>query len=165
MNTIKLLSCLAMSALALTACGGGSSTGSASTTPPPAVAVSSFKDVSVLDTFGWSTTKPVQNLSVTLKRTSGLPLGEARVVISNFIDKDPTGSGASIDPMSTDVIASALVGNASGSSRDAVFGVINFPAGTLRVLVEAFSVADGSKLAGQVVMVSSFSAGAVELSF
>jgi hypothetical protein len=167
MNSIKLLSCLALSALALAACGGGSggSTPSPAVTPPPAVTVSSFKAVSVSSTFGWLTMQTVPNVAVTLNRASGLALGEARVVISNFIDKDPTGSGAAIAPMSTDVIAWALAGNTAGSTGNADFGTINFPAGTSRVMVEAFSLADGSKLAGQVVTVSSFSAGALALPF
>ena len=76
---------------------------------------------------------------MTISRSSGAALGEARLVISNFIQVDPTGGGGAIEPMSTDGISSAVASNTVGSSATANFGGVNLPAWTSEVLLEVFS--------------------------
>jgi hypothetical protein len=67
--------------------------------------------------------------------------------------------------VSTDVISSAVVSNTAGSSATANFGSVNLPAGTSEVLLEVFSLANGSRLASQKLAVSSLVSGPVALAF
>jgi hypothetical protein len=149
----------------LAACGGGgggssstaTSTAGGSTTP---AAVTKFADISVPAGFTWKTVTDASAVSVSLNRTSAAALGNVRVVVSNFIETDPTGSGAAIEPMSTDVIGTALASNAAGTSATAAFGTLRFPAGTTFVLVEVFDVGGGARLAsGKVAVATLASAG------
>ena len=98
-----------------------------------------------------------------LTRSSASALGNVRVVISNFIDRDPTGSGEAMAPMSTDVIATALAGNAAGASATASFGTVRFPAGTTEVLVEVFDMTDSTRMASARVTLASLAASGLAL--
>lgn len=158
----------------LTACGGGgggtssgAGTGSASATASGQStspgAANRFAAISVPAGFSWETVQAAQTVAVTLTSNSKPILDSARVVISNFIDKDPTGSGESIPPMSTDVIATALAGNAAGSSASASFGALRLPAGTSHVLVEVFDMASGARLASTKVTVGSLLASGLRI--
>lgn len=156
---------IAVSIGLLTACGGGGgdtgsgpgagpaspTAGGATTSPSTATR---FSDISVPAGFSWQTVQTGQTVAVTVTSSSAA-LGAGRVVISNFIDKDPTGSGEPIPPMSTDVIATALASNSAGSSASASFGALRLPAGTTHVLVEVFDMTTGARLASTKVAVAS----------
>lgn len=163
----------------LTACGGGGggSGSGPSATPasatvggtPTSPAVTSpatatrFADISVPAGFSWQTTQAASAVAVTFTSSSGALPGGGRVVISNFIDKDPTGSGESIPPMSTDVIATALASNTAGASAVASFGALRLPAGTTHVLVEVFDMTTGARLASTKVAVASLLASSLRI--
>lgn len=159
---------IAASVCLLAACGGGGGAdsgsasasangGSATPSTPgtnPATATR-FADISVPAGFSWATVQTAQAATVTVTIGSRPTLGDSRVVISNFIDKDPTGSGESMPPMATDVVATALASNATGRSATAAFGVLRFPAGTQYVMVEVFDTASGARLSATKVTVAS----------
>jgi len=158
----------------LAACGGGGGdTGSGPGTGPASVtaggattstaSATRFSDISVPAGFSWGTVQTAQAVTVTVTSTSRLTLGGGRVVVSNFIDKDPTGSGESIPPMSTDVIATALASNDAGTSATAAFGALRLPAGTTHVLVEVFDMATGARLASNKVAVASLLASGLRI--
>jgi hypothetical protein len=162
----------------LSACGGGgggggdtspgagagpaSATAGGITATSPATATR-FSDISVPAGFSWQTTQAAPAVAVTVTSISRPTLGGGRVVISNFIDKDPTGSGESIPPMSTDVIATALASNTAGPSASASFGALRLPAGTAHVLVEVFDLATGARLASNKVAVASLLASSLRI--
>jgi hypothetical protein len=167
----------------LTSCGGGgggggetssgagagsaSATAGGTTATSPAVTspatATRFSDISVPAGFSWQTTQAAPAVAVTVTSSSRPTLGGGRVVISNFIDKDPTGSGESIPAMSTDVIATALASNTSGSSASASFGALRLPAGTTHVLVEVFDMANGARLTSTKVAVASLLASGLRI--
>lgn len=158
----------------LAACGGGGgdtasgpgagpagATAIGATTSPPAA--TRFSDIAVPAGFSWGTVQTAQAVTVTVTSSSRPTLGGGRVVVSNFIDKDPTGSGESMPPMSTDVIATALASNAAGPSATASFGALRLPAGTTHVLVEVFDLATGARLASTKVAVASLLASGLRI--
>lgn len=178
-STIPRNALIAASIGLLAACGGGGgasgsgpSAGHASATAggtltSPAVTspatATRFSDISVPAGFSWGTVQSAQAVTATVTSSSGARLGDGRVVISNFIDKDPTGSGESIPPMSTDVIATALVSNTAGPSGSASFGALRLPAGTTHVLVEVFDMATGARLASAKVAVAGLLASGLRI--
>lgn len=144
--------------LALAGCGGGGGAEPAavagaatpSTAPivapeAPKVAARVFTDIQAPAGFTWSTVGDVPQARVTVRR-SDASAAVVRLVISNFIDVDPTGSGAPMDPMSTDVIASALARPAGASGALVDFGPLRLPAATTHVLIEAFDMDGGGRL-------------------
>lgn len=162
----------------LTACGGGGGDSGPGQSPTPApapataapgsastslAAATRFSDIAVPTGFSWQTVQSAQNVAVALNSSSGALARGGRVVISNFIDKDPTGSGESIPPMSTDVIATALVSSTTGASASASFGALRLPAGTGHVLVEVFDMATGTRLAATKVAVASLLASGLRI--
>jgi hypothetical protein len=165
---------IAVSIGLLAACGGGgtgTSSGSSAGTagaaaggaPANPATITRFSDISVPAGFSWGTVQTANAVAVTVTSSSRPVLGDGRVVISNFIDKDPTGSGESIPTMSTDVIATALASNAAGPSATASFGALRFPAGTNYVLVEVFDMANGARLASSKVAVASLLASGLRI--
>lgn len=142
------------------ATAGGATTSPAGTSPASATR---FSDISVPAGFSWETVQTAQGVTVTVTSSSRPSLGDGRVVVSHFIDKDPTGSGESIPPMSTDVIATALASNAAGPSATASFGALRLPAGTTHVLVEVFDIATGARLASNKVAVASLLASGLRI--
>jgi len=122
-----------------------------------------FSDISVPAGFSWQTTQAAPAVAVTVTSSSRPTVGDGRMVISNFIDKDPTGSGESIPAMSTDVIATALASNTSGSFASGSFAHCASPAGTTHVLVEVFDMASGTRLASTKVAVASLLASGLRI--
>ena len=100
---------------------------------------------------------------VTINKSTGGSLGNVRVTVSNFIETDPTGSGAAIPAMSTDVLTYALGGSTVSSSATISFGKLTLSSGTQQVLVEVFSTSDGSRLGGGKFSVNSLLAGSATL--
>jgi hypothetical protein len=163
MNIPNVAVATVLSAAFLVACGGGG--GSSAVLPTPNSSVASFSQVSAPRGFAWSSAKSSQAVMVSITRSSGAALGQVRVVISNFIETDPTGSGMPIPTMSTDVIASSIAGSNSLATDTANFGRIQWPLGLSQVLVEIFSVTDGSRLASLKASISSIESGVVRLNF
>lgn len=161
MKTLSSLASAATALLLLSGCGGGGGGGSASAPSAPI----SFQSITVPAGFTWSTQTATSSGQLVLNNVPcGSSCAEFRVTLSNFIETDPTGGGATIPAMSTDVLASALT-TGSASSATVSFGKLAFPAGLSQVLVEVFDVASGTKLAGAKANVSSLVAGSVTLSF
>lgn len=161
-------------ALSLTACGGGGGSSSTAAEPvaiTPSVstpaastaAVSSFSSLSPPASFSWSSQQGASSTRIVITQTSGANLGTVRVTVSNFIESDPTGSGAAIAPMSTDVLIFALGGSTVSPSATISFGQLTLPSGTQQVLVEVFSTADGSRLGGGKFSASGLLAGSAAL--
>lgn len=160
----KLL-CAAGIALSLTACGGGGggSSSTAGAAAPSTPAVTSFSSLAPPAGFTWSSQQRASASSIAITQSSSATLGNVRVTLSNFIETDPTGSGAAIAAMSTDVLTYALGGSNASPSAVINFGTLALPSGTQQVLVEVFSTADGSKLGGGKFSVSSLLAGSAAL--
>lgn len=161
--------------LALTGCGGGggadpaalTSAAAPSTAPvaapeAPKVAARVFTDIQAPAGFAWSTVSDAPQARVTVQRASG-SAAAVRLVISNFIDVDPTGSGAPMDPMSTDVIASALARPAGASGALVDFGPLRLPAATTHVLIEAFDMDGGGRLGWRKTTPAELAAGLLVL--
>jgi hypothetical protein len=153
----------------LAACGGGGGSVAAGNTSTNLLtqtpAVSNFSSLTVPAGFTWTSQQSASASGITVTQLSGAVLGNVRVTVSNFIESDPTGSGATIAAMSTDVLTYTLGGSASGSSAPISFGRLILPSGTQQVLVEVFSVADGSRLGGGKFSVGSLLANNATLTF
>ena len=161
--------------LVLGGCGGGGgaetpATGSgttASTVPGPATdapkaAARVFTDIQVPAGFAWSTVSDAPQARVSVQRADA-STGAVRLVISNFIDTDPTGSGAAIEPMSTDVILSALARPTGPSTTVVDFGQLRLPAATTHVLVEVFALDGSARLAWRKTTPAELAAGVLVL--
>lgn len=163
--------------LILGGCGGGGGGGAespaaaggsaASTVPDPAPDATKtvarvFTDIAVPAGFAWSTVSDTPQARVTVRRADA-STGAVRVVISNCIDTDPTGSGAAIEPMSTDVILSALARPAGASSTVVEFGQLRLPAATAQVLVEVFALDGSERLAWRKATPAELAAGSLVL--
>jgi hypothetical protein len=149
----------------LTACGGGGggATGSTAALPVATSAVSNFSSLVPPTSFAWSSQQSASTSGIAIVQSSGAVLGNVRVTVSNFIETDPTGSGATIPTMSTDVLVSALGGNPAGPVATISFGQLTLPSGTQQVFIEVFSTADGSRLGAGKLGVSSLLAGNASL--
>lgn len=162
---------IAISMGLLVACGGGggggggaasrgSSTGAAASNPALAT---QFSDIVVPANFSWGNVQLANAVTLTVSTTTAANVGSVHVMISNYIDKDPTGSDEPITPMSTDVIAAAIASNATGPSVTVSFGALSFPAGTYDVLLEVFDMADGARLTSSKVAVSTLMASSLQI--
>jgi hypothetical protein len=161
--------------LALAGCGGGGgadpaavagaaapSTAPVAASEAPKVAARVFTEIQAPAGFAWSTVSDVLQARVTVRRADG-SAAAVRLVISNFIDVDPTGSGAPMDPMSTDVIASALARPAGASGALVDFGQLRLPAATTHVLIEAFDMDGGGRLGWRKTTPAELAAGQLVL--
>jgi len=156
------------SSLALCACGGGG--GAAADVAPapvpqsgaPTADVRAFSGITAPASFTWSTVNETLNPSLVLQRAGG-EVGAVRLVISNFIETDPTGSGEPIEAMSTDVIVTVLTSATSMAPLSLQLPDLRLPAATTEVLVEVFAGTGSERLAWRKVKVSDLSTGAVEL--
>lgn len=162
--------------LVLGGCGGGGgaesaavaggTTAATTATPAPVaeapkVAARVFTDIQVPAGFTWSTVSEAAQARVTVRRADG-STAALRLTISNFIETDPTGSGAPIEPMSTDVILSTL-SRPAGAATVVEFGPLRLPAGTAQVLVEVFAVDGSARLAWRKTTPAELAAGSLEL--
>lgn len=172
-RSIRALTALSCS-LALVACGGGGSESAApasppspppatSTTAPPPPPPTAFVEIKPPPSFNWSTVASTSNPTLVLRKANG-GVGAVRLVISNFIEVDPTGSGALIEPMSTDVIVSALTPAGSASPHVLQLPDLRLPTAVTEVLVEVFSLSDSERLAWRKVKVADLFTGTVDLS-
>jgi hypothetical protein len=165
---LQALPAALLCSLALCACGGGG--GAAPEAAPVAGAQSgassaqarAFSEIAAPASFNWSTVNESSGPSLVLTRAGG-NVGMVRLVISNFIETDPTGSGAPMEPMSTDVIVTVLTPAASTSSVRLQLPDLRLPAGTSEVWLEVFATPGSERLAGRKFKVSDLSAGSVEL--
>lgn len=168
MTTSRKLIYAASIALSLTACGGGGGGGSSTAAAPPSVttastAIVSFGGVTVDGSFQWKSQQSADTSGIAITKSTGDNLGNVRVTVSNFIETDPTGSGAVIPAMSTDVLTSALGGSTGSPSATIRFGQLALPSNTQEVLIEVFNTADGSRLGGGKFSVNSLLAGSAML--
>jgi hypothetical protein len=156
------------SSLALCACGGGGGAAPESAPAPgpqsgaPSTDVRAFSGIAAPASFTWSTVNETLNPSLVLQRAGG-EVGAVRLVISNFIETDPTGSGAPIEAMSTDVIVTVLTSTTNTAPLSLQLPTLRLPAATTEVLVEVFAIAGSERLAWRKVKVSDLSSGTVEL--
>lgn len=162
--------------LVLGGCGGGGGGAAlpvaaggttANTVPDPATDAPKttarvFTDIQVLAGFAWSTVSDVPQARVTVRRADA-STDAVRVVISHCIDTDPTGSGAAIEPMSTDVILSALARPDGASSTVVAFGPLRLSAATTQVLVEVFALDGSARLAWRKTTPAELAAGVLVL--
>ena len=149
----RILICTLSSLLFLAGCGGGGGGGASPETPKPDAAptASRLDAITAAPTFDWRTSTSSAQGQVRLTRSDGSAWGDIRVTVSNFIDTDPTGSGAAIPAMSTDVITTT--GAASQTSLATLdFGRFVVPSSTSRVLLEVFSVDSGARIGNGVVV-------------
>ncbi len=163
MATPRILLCVAGLGLFLTACGGGGGGSPVAAPAPTVTVVSNFSSLTPPGSFAWTSQQSASSSGVTINKSTGGSLGNVRVTVSNFIETDPTGSGAAIPAMSTDVLTYALGGSTVSSSATISFGKLTLSSGTQQVLVEVFSTSDGSRLGGGKFSVNSLLAGSATL--
>ncbi len=165
---LHTLPAVLFSSLALCACGGGGGAAADAAPAPgpqsaaPTAEVRAFSGITAPASFTWSTVNETLNPSLVLQRDGG-SVGAVRLVVSNFIETDPTGSGEPIEAMSTDVIVTVLTSATSVAPLSLQLPDLRLPAATTEVLVEVFAIGSSERLAWRKVKVSDLPAGAVEL--
>ena len=167
MTSSRVLLCTTGIGFLLTACGGGGggATNASTAAAPPAAAptASSFSSLTPPSSFTWESQQSASTCGIAITQSSGAVLGNIRVTVSNFIETDPTGSGAALAAMSTDGLAYALGTNTTGPAATILFGKLTLPSGTQQVLIEVFSTTDGHRLGGGKVSASALLAGNASL--
>jgi hypothetical protein len=124
-----------------------------------------FKSIVAPTGFRWETRRSEPAVGLTLKRASNASIGEVRITISNYIDRDPTGSGEQIAPISTDVITTTTANSREQPTLIVPFGHLAVPNSVEFVLVEVFSQKTGNRLASSLIATRQLLAGTTTLNY